>query len=349
MSDSAELPEERRTSDSESARDESQSDHLVPMAPSDARDDETDEETQDLLLELPEDELLDLPQAEGVTVTRRTDAGEADEASRSQSPQGIEDDVLDRPDDDPAGDTAVFSRGAEAGGESDAPVEESPPTGPDADSAASAVASPETASASEEDRQTGIVASTAESPESSIILVRAPEGADVFALSELILEPSGRPLGATAARWIGRLLQKLEEAASQSGETDEPPIDAWIRETVAPSIQTGEAPAESEEPFVFAASEAAETTSVRNRLQGNGKKKSLLRELVGIVLGGLGGLLIAYYALNWFGGPQYDFASIPLPGVKHTYRHAPPWLKPYLEPSRHPKPKETGDVSSPGP
>lgn len=345
MSDSAELPEERRPSDSESAGDASQSDHPVPMSPSDARADETDEETQDLLLELPEDELLDLPQAEGVTITQRTDAGEADEASRNPSPQRMEEDVLDRRDDDLAGDTAIFPRGAEAGGESDAPVEESPSTGPDASPAPSAIASPETAAESEEDRQTETVASAVESPESPI-LVRAPEGADVFALSELILEPSRRPLGATAARWIGRLLKKLEEASLQTGETDEPSIDAWIRETVEPSIQTGEAPAESQEPFVFAASEVAETTSVRSRLQGNGRKKSLLRELLGIVLGGLGGLLIAYYALNWFGGPQYDFASIPLPGVKHTYRHAPPWLKPYLEPSKHPAPKETGDASS---
>jgi len=344
MSESAEVPEKRRPSDSEAARNEFPSDLPSQTSPNDSGADETDEETQDILLELPEDELLDLPQAEGVTVTQRTDAGEADEAFPNPPPQRIEEDVLDRPGDDLAGDTDILKRGVGEGDESGAPVEEPLSTSSDQGPAPSAVVSPDTAYESEEDRETGTPSSDAESPESPI-LVRAPEGADVFALSELILEPSGRPLGATAARWIGRLLQKLEEAKLGTGETDEPQIAAWIRETVAPTIQTGETSTESQEPFVFAASEAAEETSVRNRLKGNGKKKSLLRELAGIVLGGLGGLLIAYYALNWFGGPQYDFANIPLPGVKHTYRHAPPWLKPYLQPSKHSQQREAGDAS----
>ena len=359
MSESPEVPEKRETPEPESPHDEFQPGSSSRASPDGSGADETGEETEDilleppedeLLLELPEDELLDLPQAQGVTVTSRTGAGDEDEESPTPPSRTIEEGDSDRAGVDLADDTDSLTRRSVEAGDSGTPVEESPSTDSDKDSHPTAAVSPDASSASAEDQGADAStedASTASETAEAPILVRAPAGADVFALSELILEPSGRPLGVTAARWIGRLLEKLEEAASRTGETDEPQIAAWIRETVAPAIHTGEPPAEAEETFVFAASEAAEETSVRNRLKGNGKSKSLLGELVGIVLGGLGGLLIAYYALNWFGGSRYDFANIPLPGVRHTYRHAPAWLKPYLQPGKHPEQKGAGDVSSP--
>lgn len=361
MSESAEVPEKRETPEAESPNEESPSVRSPQTPPGLPDADEIGEDTQDMLLELPEDELLDLPLAEGVTVTTRPEAGDDAERLDTPSPQTSEEDVLNLPPDDNAGDTDILARGSLEDAESEASDDDSSATRSDDAIAPSAAVGEDSTSESSVDSAaadatvdsadgdategTPVAGTTAEAP----ILVRAPEGADVFALSELILEPSGRPLGTTAARWIGRLLEKLEQIETSSGEPDEPAIAAWIQDAVLPGIRTEEAPAEAEGGFVFAASEAAEETSVRHRLKGNGKKKSLLRELMGIVLGGLGGLLIAYYALNWFGGPQYDFANLPLPGVRHTYRHAPPWLKPYLQPGKNAEPKDAGHPSPQSP
>jgi hypothetical protein len=55
------------------------------------------------------------------------------------------------------------------------------------------------------------------------------------------------------------------------------------------------------------------------------RNRGLLGELVQIVLGGILGLSLTYYGLNYFGGPQFDYFKIFLPGVAHTYAHRPPW------------------------
>jgi hypothetical protein len=60
------------------------------------------------------------------------------------------------------------------------------------------------------------------------------------------------------------------------------------------------------------------------------KEKSVVRELLGIVLGGAGGLLITYYALNFFGGPRYNFAELYLPGIEHTAQFRPDWWPAWL-------------------
>lgn len=352
MSESAEVPEKRKTPEAESSNDDMPSLRSPQTPPGLSDEDGTGEESQDMLLELPEDELLDLPLAEGVTVTTRPEAGDDWEQPDSPSPQTSEEEVLSLPHDDIAGNTDILPHDSLEIGANEESADDSSATRSDDAIAPSAAVGEDSASESaagavggDAPEGTPVAQETAETP----ILVRAPEGADVFALSELILEPSGRPLGTTAARWIGRLLEQLEQIETSTGESDEPAIAAWIQEAVLPAIRTEEAPAEAEGGFVFAASEAAEETSVRQRLKGSGRKKSLLRELVGIVLGGLGGLLIAYYALNWFGGPKYDFANIPLPGVRHTYRHAPPWLKPYLQPGKNAEPKDAGHPSSQSP
>lgn len=55
------------------------------------------------------------------------------------------------------------------------------------------------------------------------------------------------------------------------------------------------------------------------------KETNPIKELIGIVVGGACGLLIAYYGLNIFGGARYDFAKLYLPGVAHTVKHRPAW------------------------
>ena len=53
------------------------------------------------------------------------------------------------------------------------------------------------------------------------------------------------------------------------------------------------------------------------------KEKNVARELLGAVIGGVVGLSIGYYGLNFFGGDQFDFLNVWLPGVGHTQEHWP--------------------------
>lgn len=154
---------------------------------------------------------------------------------------------------------------------------------------------------------------TDEIAETEVLLVKVPGDERWFPLSDVIVQTTGEAIGEAAARWITRLyLQSLESPSE-------------LQETAA---EHGEASSELAFPQIET---MGETTDYRERLKKTTPKKSILKELAGIILGGLGGLLIAYYALNWFGGPHYDFAKIPLPGIHHTYQHAPSWLRDLLE------------------
>ncbi|MGQ9506169.1 MAG: hypothetical protein ACUVQR_14805 [Thermogutta sp.] len=150
-----------------------------------------------------------------------------------------------------------------------------------------------------------------ETSEADVLMVRVPGDERWFPLSELIVQSTGEAFGESAARWMTRLYQQSLESSSQAEET--------AAEESAPAVSF---------PQIET---TAESTDYRERLKKTGPKKSLIKELAGIVLGGAGGLLIAYYALNWFGGPRYDFAKLPLPGIHHTYKHAPSWLRDVLE------------------
>jgi hypothetical protein len=74
----------------------------------------------------------------------------------------------------------------------------------------------------------------------------------------------------------------------------------------------------------------------------------VLGELLGVVLGGATGLFIAYYGLNYFGGPRFDFAEIYLPGVPHTYEHKPDWWPGWLAEEEPPAdvPAPEGEVNT---
>jgi len=237
-------------------------------------------------LELPEDELLDLTPSADARVVSCTE-GDA------SHPVGNELETI------PEEKASVSS-------ESPASIdEESSQVAADEQELGQVISAAEEA----EDRQT---ASTGETEEAAVLMVRVPGDERWFRLSELIVQTTGEALGETTARWMTRLyrqsLDSPTESLEASSETSEPGA-----EIVFPRIEAVEEP-----------------TDYRERLKKASPKKSVVKELLGIVLGGIGGLLIAYYALNWFGGPRYDFAKIPLPGIHHTYRHAPSWLRDLL-------------------
>lgn len=74
----------------------------------------------------------------------------------------------------------------------------------------------------------------------------------------------------------------------------------------------------------------ADREPVKIRPRRERKPKSVVRELIGVVLGGITGLTIAYYILNII-GTQYDFLHIYLPGIKHTVKHRPAWWPGFLK------------------
>ena len=45
-------------------------------------------------------------------------------------------------------------------------------------------------------------------------------------------------------------------------------------------------------------------------------------QLIGVIGGGLMGLAIGYYLLNYLGGPSFNWLHIPLPGIPHTQQDA---------------------------
>ncbi len=50
-------------------------------------------------------------------------------------------------------------------------------------------------------------------------------------------------------------------------------------------------------------------------------EKSMAKEMIGAIVGGIVGLSIGYYALNLLGGERFDFLNIWLPGVSHTQKY----------------------------
>lgn len=165
----------------------------------------------------------------------------------------------------------------------------------------------------EEETETITPVAAQETSEADVLMVRVPGDERWFPLSELIVQSTGEAFGEAAARWMTRLYRQSLESPSQSVETaaEGSPLESALP---FPQIET-----------------TGEPTDYRERLKKTTPKKSIFKELAGIILGGAGGLLIAYYALNWFGGPRYDFAKLPLPGIHHTYKHAPSWLRDVLE------------------
>lgn len=68
--------------------------------------------------------------------------------------------------------------------------------------------------------------------------------------------------------------------------------------------------------------------AVAARLRGSTRPRSLLAEIIKVALGGVVGLAIGYWALNYFGGRRFDWLTVYLPGCPHTRDH---WPIPYLK------------------
>ncbi len=154
-------------------------------------------------------------------------------------------------------------------------------------------------------------------------LVRGPGEEEGFHLSELVVAGTGEPIGAVAAAMIVR--QNLLRAISQE-------------EAEAAEAATAEAEEAAAGGFDFSGFAVQDTTveggaapvGMAARPRPKGKEKHPVRHMLEVVLGGAFGLFLGYYLLNLFGGSRFDFGEIYLPGVKHTYKHAPDWMPPWM-------------------
>jgi len=63
--------------------------------------------------------------------------------------------------------------------------------------------------------------------------------------------------------------------------------------------------------------------AVAARLRKSTRRGSLFGAVGKVVLGGVAGLALGYYGLNYFGGPRFDRLPVYLPGCPHTYHHWP--------------------------
>ena len=102
----------------------------------------------------------------------------------------------------------------------------------------------------------------------------------------------------------------------------------------APLIDTGQTPVDADAlaqmgtdqprtPTADAEDISQQVPLQHHSKQHRRKQKSVLREMIGAVLGGFLGLAVGYYLLNWIGGPRFDFLKIYLPGVPHASQHWP--------------------------
>ncbi|MHC4398385.1 MAG: hypothetical protein ACYTG0_01755 [Planctomycetota bacterium] len=168
--------------------------------------------------------------------------------------------------------------------------------------------------------------------EDQIVQVRCPCCEEEYGLDEVIVATTGSPLGTTVASAVDKDGALKDAGVPAAGGTG---LDAWAHD--APQIDVGgvaQPQAADGAAFDLQTDESGTTDSspISNlRRKRKGRQKGLLRELAGWVFGGLGGLLIAYYALNWIKGERGNFLKIPLPGVPHTYKYSPEWFPDWLK------------------
>lgn len=60
-------------------------------------------------------------------------------------------------------------------------------------------------------------------------------------------------------------------------------------------------------------------------------KKRLIKDLVGWVVGGVLGLVIAYYLIVIIRGDHGNFLRVPLPGIKSSYKYSPDWFPSFMK------------------
>jgi len=164
-----------------------------------------------------------------------------------------------------------------------------------------------------------------------------------FPISEAVLIASGEKLGKHSAEVVAQALS--EQTADAGGER----LSFGPQVTEVPHIDTGQTPdAVDEEAIRFAASLAAEQPeqeSVTARIAPRGKSKSLIKAACGPVLGGLAGLVIAYYILVLIRGDAGNFLKIPVLGIPHTYKYSPEWFPSWLRVEADQEDQQGGEQS----
>ena len=152
-------------------------------------------------------------------------------------------------------------------------------------------------------------------------LVKCPCCDARFGLARVIVVATGEELGRQAAAAIGPDGSVAPNDGEPEGSTFAVAIDTGIG---PPPVASGAFDFQDMEADRRdgALANAASAAGVRRRRDG---EKHPLRLMVEIVLGGVAGLAITYYGLNFFGGPRFAYFEVYLPGVAHTVEHRPAW------------------------
>lgn len=184
-------------------------------------------------------------------------------------------------------------------------------------------------------------AATDKIEEEPVLRVRCPTCEAEHPLSEMVLVDTGEPFGPDVAAAVARALSADQAAPSGEGAAGVPGLDVWAKADSAPQLDLGQgvqagAPTADAGAFRLggeAASGDSETSVMEGMARRRERQKGGWRTLVGPIVGGIAGLVIAYYLLNLIRGEAGNFLKIPLPGVSHTYRYSPGWFPGFLQPS----------------
>ena len=191
----------------------------------------------------------------------------------------------------------------------------------------------EAAESAEDATETGEEPSEAAAPDETV-QVRCPHCDAEYPLSQVVVVTTGAELGPAMAAAVARYVLPGEGPAGEA-----PALDVWAKADGVPQIDVGEgaqpqAVTAHAGAFDFAREDAeaeAGPASVASRRPRRRNQKSMAREMAGWVFGGVAGLVIAYYLLNFIRGEAGNFLKIPLPCVSHTYRYSPDWFPGWMK------------------
>ena len=253
---------------------------------------------------------------------------ESDEAAEAEEPT----DVPQPPEDQAADEEGEAPEDAAEGADEEGETPDEEVARADEESEAAE----EEAEADEEEDQTEtpVAETTPDADQEKVVAVRCPHCEAEYPLCDVIVVETGDALGSGAAAAAARALLGGEADGSQA-----PTLDVWAKAEGMPQIDLGDgggpqAIAADAAAFDFAAEDAEAETDEEGkpRPRRRRRQKSGVRTAAGIVLGGLGGVLIAYYAINWLRPETGNFLHIPLPGLPHTYKYSPDWFPGFLRP-----------------
>ncbi|NQT13812.1 MAG: hypothetical protein HQ582_13750, partial [Planctomycetes bacterium] len=149
-------------------------------------------------------------------------------------------------------------------------------------------------------------AATDEGKEEPVLRVRCPTCEAEHPLSEMVLVDTGEPLGSDLAAAVARAFSADQAASSGEGAAGVPGLDVWAKADSAPQLDLGQgvqagAPTADAGAFQFggeAASGDSEASVMEGMARRRERQKGGWRTLVGPIVGGIAGLVIAYYLLN---------------------------------------------------